>query len=365
MDQEGGGRSGGWLDHANPLVRWGGRAWLLLGLLLVAWAVWQLAGHLRIVLFPLMLAIFPAAVLQPVVDGIDRLGAPRSLAALAATLGFFLALLGVLALLAWQITTEFSDVAGQLGSAWDDLRSALQDLPVVGDIDPSALLGGGSDGGGGSESGGSGTGGGGGIGGIAASLAEGTVRFVAELFLGIVALFFYLRDGDRIGAWLVGLFPLGHQEDARTIGGRSWDTVSGYIRGQTLVALFDGTLFAIGLLIVGVPMAIALGVIVFLGAFVPTVGSVIAGAIAVLVALVSEGLATALITLALIVGIQQLEGNVLAPVVLGREVELHPLAILAAITAGAAVLGPFGAIVAVPLAASVYHAASYVRAEVA
>lgn len=343
-----------WLDHRNPLVRWGGRAWLFLGIVLVAWVVWKAAGHVRIVLFPLVLALFPAAVLQPVVDRMDRGRFSRSLPAFVATFAFVLAVAGVVALLGWQVSTQLSGVTDQLRSALEGARSAVQGVPGLSGLDPASLLEGGSGGGGGS-----------GVGDAAASAAVGLATFATELFLGIVALFFYLRDGDRIASWLAALFPPGHREDARIVGRRSWSTVSGYIRGQTIVALFDGALFAIGLLIIGVPMAIALGVVVFLGAFVPVVGSIVAGAVAVLVALVTEGFVTALITLALIVGIQQLEGNVLAPIVLGRQVEIHPLAVLAAITAGAAVLGPFGAIVAVPLAASVYHAASYVRHEVA
>ena len=355
--------AGSWLDHPNPLVRWGGRAWLLVGLAVLAWVLWQVAGQLRIVLFPLVLAVFPAAVLMPVVDRLHGEGRTRSLPAFVVTFGFVVALLGVLALLGWQIGSQMSGVTDELRSTWQDVKSTIQGLPGMSGFEPSSLLGGEDGSGGGS--GGAGGSSGSTVGGVAASAAYRLGRFTTELLLGLVALFFYLRDGDRIAGWLVALFPPNHRQDARSVGERSWKTVAGYIRGQTLVALFDGVLFAIGLLIVGVPMAIGLGVIVFLGAFVPTVGSILAGSIAVLVALVTKGFVTALITLALIVGIQQVEGNVLAPVVLGRQVEIHPLAVLVAIVAGAAVLGVFGAIVAVPLAASIYHAASYVRNEVA
>jgi len=124
-------------------------------------------------------------------------------------------------------------------------------------------------------------------------------------------------------------------------------------------------LFAIGLMLLGVPLAWVLGMIVALGAFVPVVGSIVAGAIGVLVAFVSNGLTTGLLTLALIVGVQQLEGNVLAPYVLGRELEVHPLVVLIAVTLGAALLKPFGALIGVPLAASLHQAGKYVRSEVA
>src|SRR5690606_1318874 len=128
-----------------------------------------------------------------------------------------------------------------------------------------------------------------------------------------------------------------------------------YIRGQSIVALVDGVLFALGLLLLGVPLAWVLGAIVAIGAYVPVVGSIVAGAVGVGVALVSGGLATGLLALALIVGVQQLEGNVIAPYVLGRELHVHPLVVVVSVTAGAAVLGPFGALVGVPAAAALHQ----------
>jgi predicted PurR-regulated permease PerM len=344
----------GWLGHPNPLVRWGGRAWLMVGILALAWAVWQVAGILRIVIFPLVLAMFPAAVLNPLVDRFGGSGRSRAVVSLVATLGFVVVVAGVLALIGWQAAGQLDSLSEKLSSVQESLTSAVQSVPGLGDVSLSSALTGAS----------SGSGGGGGVS-AAVRAVGGLFTFGAEFFLGVVALFFYLRDGDRIGSFLVRLFPERHHDDARIIGSRSWATISGYIQGQTVVATFDGVLFAIGLLIIGVPLAFALGVVVFIGAFIPVVGSIVAGAIGVGVAVVDGGVVTGLIVLALIVGIQQLEGNVLAPIVLGRAVELHPLAVLAAITAGAAVLGPFGAIVAVPLAASIYHAAGYVREEVA
>lgn len=339
------------LHHELPLVRWGVRAWLVVGLGLAFWGAWHVAGLTRIVISPLLLALFPAAVLLPVVDRLDR-RMPRGAASLIATLGFVAALVGVLVLLGWQVATELSDVTSQFRDMLSKIRGF--ELPGIGRIEPSQLLGGaGGDGGGGGTASAAGD--------AAVSAAGALTRFTTQLFLGIVALFFYLRDGARIGSWIRGLFPARHRDDAERIGERSWRTVAGYIRGQTLVALFDGTFVAIGLLILGVPLAIALGVLVFFGAFVPVVGSITAGAIAVLVALISKGLASALITLAIVVGVQQIEGNLLAPYVLGHEVELHPLAVLVAIIAGAALLGVLGAIIAVPITASIYHAAGYLR----
>lgn len=368
----------GRLDLGNPFVRWGLRAWLLVGFLLAGWLSWRLAGALRIVIAPLVLAMFPASILRPVVDRAESV-MPRSLAALLSTLVLVAAVAGGVSLVGWQVSGQLEDLRSQFGDTIDDTRTWLTSLPAADQYLPEIVLepGGGAQGGAGSEgesaaSGDSGpgqaddapptgtttaTGGdGGGDSGVLLSVLGGTVTFLAQLLLGLVATFFYLRDGHRIGTFLQRLFPRHRRDDAREVAEHVWDTTSEYIRGQTLVALFDGTFVAIGLLIVGIPLAFALGALVFLGAYVPVVGSIAAGSVAVLVALVSGGIGDALIALAIVVAVQQIEGNVLAPVVLGRELAIHPLAVLAAVTAGAALMGPFGAIVAVPLTASVHRA---------
>ncbi len=353
-----------WLSHPNPLVRWGGRAWLVVGLLLVGWALWHVAGILRLVLVPLIIAMFPAGVLLPVVDWLDDHRWRRGAAAFAAVLVFVLLLFAILTLLGWQISQQMSGIAEQVSSSWSNLRASLGDpawLPQS--LDPASLL---ESSGGSQESGGGGEGGSGnGALGTAVVFGRSLLEVGAQFFLGLVALFFYLRDGEKIGWFLAGLFPRAHRDDAREVGSRTWGTVTAYIRGQTIVALVDGTLFAIGLLIIGVPLAFVLGTIVALGAYVPVVGSIVAGAVGVGVAFLDGGLVTGLITLALIVGVQQLEGNVVAPYVLGRELAIHPLVVVVAVTAGAAVLGPFGALIGVPVAAALHQSASYLRDEVA
>lgn len=367
----------GRLDLASPFVRWGLRAWLLVGFLVAGWLLWRLAGNLRVVIAPLVLAMFPASILRPAVDRAER-WIPRSLAALLATLVLVAAIVGGLALVGQQVSGELDDLRDQFGRTADDARDWLSSLPGADQFVPDALLpdGGGdavgagsasddggatsgdtgsasSDGGGGA--GDTGTGGGG-NGGIVVRVLGGTLTFLAQLLLGLVATFFYLRDGHRIGVFLQRLFPRHRRDDVREVADHVWDTTSEYIRGQTFVAMFDGAFVAIGLLVAGIPLALALGALVFLGAYVPVVGSIVAGSLAVVVALVSGGIGDALIALAIVVAVQQIEGNVLAPVVLGRELSIHPLAVLVAVTAGAAVMGPFGAIVAVPLTASVHRA---------
>lgn len=349
------------LDPERPVVRWGVTAWLLVGLALAFAIAWYVAGLLHVVLFPLLLAIFPAAVVLPVARWLQARGLPPAAAAFVVTALLVAAMVGLGTLVTVQIRAEISGVADQLGDALDAIQERL---PVLEGLDPRRLLDGGGDGGGGQE-------GGGapleavpdGAGAAAAAALEGSLTFLAELALGIVAVFFYVKDGDAIVAWLRRLFPRSRHEDVRAVGSEVWSSVAGYIRGQALIALVDAVLIGIGLAILGTPMALTLSVIVFVGAFVPVAGSVLAGSIAVAVALLTQGIGPALIVLAIVLGVEQLEGNVLAPYVLGRELDLHPLAVLAAITAGAVLIGVFGAIIAVPLAASVVRAVAVLRGE--
>lgn len=350
------------LDPDRPLVRWGVRAWLFVGLAVAFGILWHVAGLLHVVLYPLLLAVFPAAVVLPVARWLSAHGLPPAAAALAVTAALVAALVGVGTLVTLQVKAEISGIGDQLDAALDDLR---EQVPALAGLDPRQLLGGGG------EEGAADRGGTGsdeeapavpdGAGAAAAAAVEGSLTFLAELALGIVAVFFYVKDGDRIVAWLRSLFPRSRSEDVRLVGASVWSSVAGYIRGQALIALVDAVLIGIGLLVVGTPLAMTLTVLVFLGAFVPVAGAIVAGSLAVGVALLTQGLGSALIVLAIIVGVQQLEGNVLAPVVLGRELDLHPLAVLAAITAGAVLLGVFGAIIAVPLAASIVKAVTVLR----
>ncbi|MDX1622255.1 MAG: AI-2E family transporter, partial [Nitriliruptorales bacterium] len=197
----------------------------------------------------------------------------------------------------------------------------------------------------------------------AVAAIRGVGRFLTEFFIFLVVTFFYIKDRRKIAQWVAGLIPPAKRDYAIEIMQQTWSTVGGYIRGQAIIAAIDGFFVGRGLFIAGIPLAAALGVLVFLGAFVPVVGSIVAGAAAVAIGLVTKGLAGGLIALAIVVAVQQLEGNLLAPIILGRTVEIHPITVLAAVTAGAVLLGVWGAIIGVPLAASLYRAGSYLRDE--
>ncbi len=405
------------LDPHRPLVRWGIAAWLLVGFAAVFWIVWHVAGILHVVLFPLLLAVFPAAVVLPVARWLERRGAPPALAAFTVTLALVAVVAGLATLVTVQVRSEMDGITDKLRTALEEVQRTVPGLSA---LDPQELLGaatapegtpGEGEGspslpGGGPPASeepqpgpspsasatpspaatpgpspspaapatsGSSTGtpaASGGSSGGAPSVASGDaavralrglLSFLTELLIGIVALFFYVKDGDDIARWIQHLFPRRHHGDAASIGEQVWESVSAYIRGQAMVALFDGVMVGIGLAIIGVPLAVTLGILVTVGAFVPVVGSIVAGAVAVAVALATQGVTAALLTIAIIVAVQQFEGHVLAPVVLGRRLHIHPLVVLASIAAGAVLLGPFGALIAVPLTASIARAASYLR----
>ncbi len=186
-------------------------------------------------------------------------------------------------------------------------------------------------------------------------------QWAAAVVLIVVLTFFFLKDGAKLWEWVLELFHEDRQPMLREVGARSWAALSAYVQGVVLVATIDAVLIGAALLIVGVPVAIPLIVLTFVAAFFPIVGAFAAGAAAVLVALVANGLGAALVLLAVIVGVQQLEGNVFYPIVVGRKLALHPVGILLALTAGGVLAGVVGAFLAVPIAAVTAAVLAYTR----
>lgn len=172
---------------------------------------------------------------------------------------------------------------------------------------------------------------------------------VSGMLLTLVITFFLLKDGASFASRAVRHAPERHRERVERIGARSVEVLGAFVRGTAIVAVVDAVAIGAALVILGVPLALPLSVVVFLGAFVPLVGATVAGAMAALVALVSEGPITALIVVGVVIAANRLEGDLLAPVVLGNAVSMHPLAILLALTAGLIVGGIVGGLLAVPL----------------
>jgi predicted PurR-regulated permease PerM len=190
----------------------------------------------------------------------------------------------------------------------------------------------------------------GGVAGEAVAGLSSAVGVLASAVLVVFLSFFLLRDGRRLWTWLVELAPERRRDGLDAMGGRAWTVLTAYTRGVVFVATVDAVLIGIALLVVGVPLALPLIVLTWVAAFFPIVGAVTAGAAAVLVALVANGLTSALIVLAAIVLVQQLEGNVLYPVVVGPRLRLHPIVVLMAVAVGGTLAGIPGAFLAVPVA---------------
>jgi predicted PurR-regulated permease PerM len=341
--------TGAVLDH--PILRSGLFAWAAVGLAAAAALGLWLLALVRIAVIPLVLALFPAAVLAPAVGRLTTRRAPPTLAALAvllATLGLAGA---AVALLVPPVSAQVGTLSSSLASGARQVEALLAKGPVglppmpldrvvadlqARDISGSLLTG---------------------VFGVAHAAAE----VVVGTLLTIVALFFYLRDGRAIWTWLRDLWPERFRADVDVVGAAIWATVGGYIRGQLAVAAANAVVVAAGLLVLKVPLVLPLAALVFAGGLFPIVGVLVVGVAAVLVAFATVGPGAALATLALVVAVHQLEAHVLAPLVQGHVVRLHPLAIIVALTAGAALLGVLGAFVAVPAAAGVARTVAYLR----
>jgi predicted PurR-regulated permease PerM len=317
----------------------------------LAYALW----YVRLVALPAFLALLLATVLVPPVRSLRR----RGLGPGAATaVVFFSGLLVVLGL-ATLIVPPF---AAEVGTLTDTITGGAQELGRLISSGPFGLsptevqsaIDGLSDRLHASS------------GDIASGVLTGAMiagQIAAGVLLTLVLLFFFVKDGPRLWAWAVRMFPENVRDRVDEAGHRSWSVLAAYVRGQSLVATFDAVLIGIGLAILGLPLVLPLAVLIFIAAFVPIVGAFAAGAAAVLIALVSKGAGVALIVLALNLVVQQLEGNVLYPVIMRRTIELHPVATLLAVGAGGVLAGIIGALVAVPIVAVVATALPILRGE--
>ncbi|MCK0118532.1 putative PurR-regulated permease PerM [Isoptericola sp. CG 20/1183] len=330
--------SGLWSDRlGRPATR---AAQVLLLLALASCVVFALT-RLSLLVIPVLIALILAAALAPVVRFLRRHGWHPLLATWATLVGG----LSLLGLVLWLVGREFGDewstLVGEAGRGLDELERFVTDGPL--NISPEqleslrqtatdALT---------SDAAQSG----------ALRGATAAVEAVAGLFLGLVVLFFLLKDGRRIYTFLLTPLQEPTRERALRVGERSVDVLGGYLRGTAIVATVDAVAIGIGLLIIGVPLVLPLAATVFLGAFIPLIGAVLAGALAALVTLVTNGPLAALIVVGLVIAVNQLEGDLLAPVVMGHVLSLHPLAVLLALTAGTILAGLVGALLAVPIAA--------------
>lgn len=328
--------------------------WRLLLFAAVGVVFVYLLKDLESVVLPVFLALLVAALLHPLVAFLKRLRVPNALASIAAVLLLLLVLIGGLALIATSAVRQVQQLGPTLSNGVDELRNYLQTGPLhLGSQRVDALAKSATDA---LSSGSSYTS-------TVVSGASAGVSFLAGFVLMIFVLFFFLKDGAGLTRWCVESMPRRWRGRAYHAGDAVWHALGSYTRGVVLVAAVDAVFIGTGLLILGVPLALSLALLTFIAAFVPIVGAVVAGIVAVLVALAAKGFGTALIVLVLILVIQQIEGNVLHPVVMRRAVELHPLVVVIAVAAGAKLAGIPGAALAVPVVAVLRVGISSVRRE--
>ncbi|WP_454051228.1 AI-2E family transporter [Cellulomonas sp. Marseille-Q8402] len=337
----------GWTAEQSvaPSVR-AAAAWSWRFLLIAAAtaALLWVIGFFQVIVVSVAVALLLTVLLAPVARFLHRRARfPRGLAAITSVLLLLAVVTGLVVVAGRSIASGFGDLYDQASQGIDEALDWLSTGPLNLSTDQlDDLVQQGRDQ----------------ISSNADSLVSGalsvttTVGHVAAgTLIALFCTFFFLLDGRTIWAWLVGLLPVSVRERVHQAGRRGIVTLSGYTRTQILVAFVDATGIGVGAAILGVPLALPLATLVFVGSFIPIVGAVATGAVAVLVALVSQGPVVALIMLGVVLLVQQIEGHVLQPFLMGHAVSLHPVAVLLVVAAGSLAAGIVGALFAVPIAA--------------
>jgi predicted PurR-regulated permease PerM len=331
-------------------------SWRILLIALGAILLGLVVGALWSVVLPVLLGVILGTVLRPPVRWLVVHRFPPAPAALLVLVGALVVLGGIITLIAPQVAGQSDEIAagvtgglgqirqwvagpplnlgqGQIGSVLDSITRQLQSSAST--IAGTVLTG-------------------------VSAFANGLLTVV----LAVVLALFFVKDGPRFLPWLTRVTGARAGRHVAGVLERAWRTLGGFIRTQALVAFVDAFFIGLGLVILGVPLALPLAVLTFFGSFVPIVGALVAGALAVLVALVTKGFTTALIVLAIIIAVQQVEGNVLQPILQSRSLNLHGAVVLLAVTAGGAIWGIAGAFLAVPVAAVAAEVLRYIGEEI-
>lgn len=311
-------------------------------LIVCAMLVWLLS-KVTILLIPIMIATILASLLRPIVKKLKQLGVPQGLSVAIAELGLVGLVLGALFLVGRQLVVGFSDLSqqtikgliqiqdwlnsGPLSLSNDQLTDYLNEALSALQNNSNAILSG------------------------ALGVGSSVTHFGVGTLLVLFILLFFLLEGQDIWAFVVKFFPRSARPAVDGAARRGWTSLGNYARVQILVAAVDAIGIGAGAAIIQVPLALPLGVLVFVGSFIPVVGALVTGAIAVLLALVANGWVNALIMLGIVLLVQQLESHLLQPFIMGRAVSLHPVAVILAVAAGSGVAGILGALFAVPLLA--------------
>ena len=336
-------------EAVSPQVRkaaaW---AWRLVVLAAAAAVLFWLVQRFVVIVVPLALALILTALFLPAVDWLHRRRVPRSLAVILVFLLGLGALGGLLTFVVTRFIEGLPHLVDQITVSIDSLRDWAANGPLelgqqqinnavdsaIGTLQQRQAE----------------------ITSGVMSTASALAKFVTGFFITIFMLIVFLHGGRSIYEFVTRIVPVQVRERVRDAGRSGFTTLTGYVQGTFVVALVDGIGIGIGLLVLGIPLALPLASLVFLGAFVPFVGAMVTGFLAVVIAVLAKGWLYGLFTLGLVLAVQQLEGNVLQPLIMGRAVRLHPLAVLVALTAGGVVAGIIGVLLAVPLLAFLDHA---------
>ncbi|MGW7246375.1 AI-2E family transporter [Streptomyces decoyicus] len=339
-------------------VPWGVRVaaeagWRLLVLAATLWVLARVITTIELVVLAFIAATLITALLQPTVAWLRQRGLPRGPSTALTFIGGFVVMGLVGWFVVWQVQDNIDSVSSRIQEGITELKGWLLKSPFhvtesqINHIAKNLQDAVGAN----TEA-------------ITSVGLEG-VTVVLEVFTGILlAMFttlFLLYDGRRIWNWLLKLVPGAAREGVAGAGPRAWRTLTAYVRGTVVVALIDAIFIGIGLYFLNVPLAVPLAVFIFLFAFIPLVGAVVSGALACVIALVANGVFTALMVLAVVLAVQQIEGHVLQPFILGRAVRVHPLAVILSVAAGGLIAGIGGAVVAVPLVAVTNTVVGYLR----
>lgn len=333
----------------EPLVRktaaW---AWRLLVILVAVLALLWVVQKLEVIVVPVLVALLLSALLVPVVDWLDKRGLPRGGAVALVLLGGFAILGGILAFVILQFIDGLPGLTEQVTQSIESTRHWLihgpahlrnEQIDNAGNAAIEALHNNQAK----LTSG-------------ALSTAATVTELVTAAVLVLFTLIFFLYGGRNIWQYVVQIVPSDVRGRVHEAGNAGYGSLIGYVRATFLVALTDAAGVGTGLAIMGVPLALPLSSLVFLGAFIPLVGALISGLVAVVVALLAKGIVYALITLGLLIAVNQIEAHLLQPLVMGRAVSIHPLGVVLAISTGGVLAGIVGALLAVPAVAFLNNA---------
>lgn len=341
--------------RVHPVVeRLGAYSWRLIAIGVVAWVVLRLLVEVSVVVFPVAVATMLTVVLSGPAQWLRRRGARPLVAAWAVFLTFIGAIVLVGFLIVPTVADEFGDLGPTVEDAYDDVQDwIVDDSPF--DVDRRRLeelkeqagdaI---SDAASGSSA-------------LVVRSALLVVEVVAGLILALVLTFFFVKDGERFQQWALARLPAERHDVTRRLAARAWATLGAYIRGSAILGVLEGIIIGTTVWLAGGALAIPVGIVTFAAAFVPFVGAIVAGVLAVAVTLATAGPGQALVVAAVALVVQQLDNDFLAPFIFGKALEIHPVVILLAIASGGALAGLAGAFLAVPLTATVVNVLAELR----